>query len=287
MCYALTNGKKPRTKGAIKVSEENIKSKIVIADCNAELRKNIAETFKKDKSFEIIGESGDGYETLDLLKKHSPDILIMDVVLPGLDGFALIETILKTNELMKKPKIVITSSLAHEGFINKAMQLGVNYFMIKPVNENVLLDRVKEICGNKETHISTVFSRDVTIENASEKYKAKIIEEKITNIFITVGIPAHIKGYQFLREAIKLAIENPEIINSITKQLYPAIAEKFETSASKVERAIRHAIEVAWNRGKIENINSIFGLRVYSSNEKPTNGEFIALVADKMIIEGA
>ena len=116
--------------------------------------------------------------------------------------------------------------------------------------------------------------------------KNKPLEEKITNIFITVGIPAHIKGYQYLREAIKMAIENPDIINSITKKLYPAIAEKFETSASKVERAIRHAIEVAWNRGKIENINSVFQIKVYDSNEKPTNGEFIALVADKMIIEG-
>mgnify|MGYP000018329875 FL=1 len=269
------------------MSEENSKTKIFIADCNAELRKNIIETFKKEKNFEIVGESGDGLETFDLLKKVNADILIMDLVLPGLDGFALIENISKTNEIMKKPKIVVTSSLAHEGFINKAMQLGVNYFMIKPINESVLLDRVKEVCAEKTKQISTVFSKDVTIENASEKYKAKIIEEKITNIFITVGIPAHIKGYQFLREAIKLAIDNPEIINSITKQLYPAIAEKFETSASKVERAIRHAIEVAWNRGKIENINSIFGLRVYSSNEKPTNGEFIALVADKMIIEGA
>lgn len=269
------------------MSEENTITKIAIADCNTELRKKISDTFKKDKSFEIVGESGDGYETLNLLKRTSPDVLIMDVVLPGLDGFALIETILKTNEIMKKPKIVVTSSLAHEGFINKAMQLGVCYFMIKPINEDVLFDRIKEICGEKEKPVSTVFSHNVTIENASEKYKAKIIEEKITNIFITVGIPAHIKGYQFLREAIKLAIDNPEIINSITKQLYPAIAEKFETSASKVERAIRHAIEVAWNRGKIENINSIFGLRVYSSNEKPTNGEFIALVADKMIIEGA
>lgn len=273
--------------GGLKVSEENTKTKIVIADCNAELRKNIAECFKKDKGFEIVGESGEGYETFELLKKLNPDILIMDVVLPGIDGFALIENIIKTNEIIKKPKIIITSSLAHEGFINKAMQLGVCYFMIKPVNETVLFDRIKEICEAPSKQISTVFGRDVTIENASGKYKAKMVEEKITNIFITVGIPAHIKGYQFLREAIKLAIENPEIINSITKQLYPAIAEKFETSASKVERAIRHAIEVAWNRGKIENINSIFGLRVYNSNEKPTNGEFIALVADKMIIEGA
>lgn len=268
--------------------EENIaKNKIIISDCNTELRKEIINAFKHDKMFEVVGESGEGFETLEIVKKQNPDVLIMDVVLPGLDGFALIETIMKSNEIMKKPKIVVTSSLAHEGFINKAMQLGVSYFMIKPINERVLLDRVKEICNTSNKSVSTIFSKDVTIENASSKYKAKLVEEKITNIFITVGIPAHIKGYQFLREAIKLAIENPEIINSITKQLYPAIAEKFETSASKVERAIRHAIEVAWNRGKIENINSIFGIRVYNSNEKPTNGEFIALVADKMLIEGA
>ncbi|HEY8424243.1 MAG TPA: sporulation initiation factor Spo0A C-terminal domain-containing protein, partial [Clostridia bacterium] len=119
------------------------------------------------------------------------------------------------------------------------------------------------------------------------RMRQKSTDEKITNIFISVGIPAHIKGYHFLREAIKMTIENPEIINSITKKLYPSIAKKFDTSSSKVERAIRHAIEVAWNRGKIENINSLFGVKVYNSNEKPTNGEFIALVADKMLIEGA
>ena len=143
--------------------------------------------------------------------------------------------------------------------------------MIKPVGKTSIVKRIEELTSQKPTVKNT---------------KNKPLEEKITNIFITVGIPAHIKGYQYLREAIKMAIENPEIINSITKKLYPAIAEKFETSASKVERAIRHAIEVAWNRGKIENINSVFQIKVYDSNEKPTNGEFIALVADKMIIEG-
>ena len=112
------------------------------------------------------------------------------------------------------------------------------------------------------------------------------VDEKISNIFISVGIPAHIKGYQVLREAIKLTIEDPNIINSITKRLYPAIAEKFDTSASKVERAIRHAIEVAWSRGKIDNINMIFGLKIYNPNEKPTNGEFVALIADKICLEG-
>ena len=146
--------------------------------------------------------------------------------------------------------------------------------MAKPFNSNVLLKRIKEI----DFGLSN---------NVQNKSKSKQLDEKITNIFITVGIPAHIKGYQFLREAIKMAISNPEIINSITKKLYPSIAEKFDTSSSKVERAIRHAIEVAWNRGKIENINSLFGVKVYSDNEKPTNGEFIALVADKMLLESA
>lgn len=266
---------------------ENTKTKIFIAECNSELRRNISDIFKRSSDFEVVGESSEGIETFNLLKKCNADVLIMDIVLPGLDGFSLIETISKTNEIMKKPKIVVVSSLTNDGFINKAMQLGVSYFMIKPVDERVLLDRVKEICELSNKRISTIYTKDITLENASGKFKAKMVEEKITNIFITVGIPAHIKGYQFLREAIKLAIDNPEIINSITKSLYPTIADRFETSASKVERAIRHAIEVAWNRGKIENINSVFGLKVYNSNEKPTNGEFIALVADKMIIEGA
>ena len=145
------------------------------------------------------------------------------------------------------------------------------------INIEILKERIEDVL-KPETAQSKMFFNNKTVNQ---------IEEKITNIFITVGIPAHIKGYQFLREAIKLAIDNPEIINSITKKLYPTIAEKYDTSASKVERAIRHAIEVAWNRGKIENINNLFGLKVYSSNEKPTNGEFIALVADKMLIEGA
>ena len=169
---------------------------------------------------------------------------------------------------------MVLSSLSLEGFITKALNLGVSYYMIKPFNIEVLKERLKDILNDKELK-SNVFTK-----------KSKNLEEKITNIFITVGIPAHIKGYQFLREAIKMAIDSPDIINSITKKLYPQIAEKFETSASKVERAIRHAIEVAWNRGKIENINTLFGVKVYSNNEKPTNGEFIALVADKMLLEG-
>ena len=145
--------------------------------------------------------------------------------------------------------------------------------MVKPVRPEILEERIFDL-----------LSSDNVSSNAVKVNKQ--LDEKISNIFISIGIPAHIKGYQFLREAVKLAVEKPEIIGSITKQLYPTIAERFETSSSKVERGMRHAIEVAWNRGKIENINSLFGLKIYNSNEKPTNGELIALIADKMIMEG-
>ena len=248
------------------------KIKILIADASEESRSELVNYFSKSDRFEIVCVSSDGQEVLDTILNNSVDVVVMDVVLTGIDGFEVLE------EAKKRPnissKFIIESNLTHDGFVTKATMLGANYFIAKPINCSVVEKRVLELVENKApSNISKMGSRQ--------------LEEKISNIFITVGIPAHIKGYQFLREAIKLAIDSPEIINSITKKLYPTIADKYSTSSSKVERAIRHAIEVAWNRGKIENINSIFGLKVYNSNEKPTNGEFIALVADKMLIEGA
>lgn len=243
------------------------KSKIYISDTNEAFVRELEELLK-DK-YEIVGNSNDGNEVINFLKSNNVDLLLTDIVLASTDGF---EVLHQVKTFAKRPKIIVLSNLTHDGFISKTIEEGASYFMIKPVDKSLLIKRIEELLNDK------------TVQTKSSKNKP--LEEKITNIFITVGIPAHIKGYQYLREAIKMAIENPDIINSITKRLYPAIAEKFETSASKVERAIRHAIEVAWNRGKIENINSVFQLKVYDSNEKPTNGEFIALVADKMIIEG-
>ncbi len=244
------------------------KYKIYISDNSENVVRELEELLKPQ--YDIVGTGFDGNETFEFLKQNKVDLLITDLVLSSIDGFELLE---KIKTLKEKPKIIVVSNLTHDGFVSKAIEEGASYFMIKPFDKSTLLKRIEELLLEK---------KDVNLKTI----KNKPLEEKITNIFITVGIPAHIKGYQYLREAIKMAIENPDIINSITKKLYPAIAEKFETSASKVERAIRHAIEVAWNRGKIENINSVFQIKVYDSNEKPTNGEFIALVADKMIIEG-
>ncbi len=239
---------------------------IMFCDEDKEVLSKLEESFA---DFNILASLSDGNELITKVNELQPDVVIMDIVLTGCDGFKVLESV-DTN----KTKFVIQSSLSMDGFINKAISMGAKYYCIKPFDTETLKDRVNDLfVESKQT--KTYYNQN------------NHLEEKITNIFITVGIPAHIKGYQFLREAIKLAIANPEIINSITKKLYPTIAEKYSTSASKVERAIRHAIEVAWNRGKIENINNLFGIKVYSSNEKPTNGEFIALVADKMLIEGA
>lgn len=239
--------------------------KIYIAD--GEESNGLIEYFKENGNFEFVGSSSDGLQVVQDISSLRPDILVMEVVLANLDGFAVLDQLRSLKD--KMPKVFFVSNLSHSGFVTKAIQSGASYFMVKPVSAENLENRIFEV-----------------INNDNHKDGSKQLDERISNIFISIGIPAHIKGYQFLREAVKLAVEEPEIIGSITKKLYPTIAERFETSSSKVERGMRHAIEVAWNRGKIENINNIFGLKIYNRNEKPTNGELIALIADKMIMDG-
>ena len=248
--------------------------KTILLDQNEDSRRSLCEFLEKTGKFEVVEDDGNGQSGLEKIERNKPDVVALDVVLEGIDGYEVLE---KIKVLGERPRILVLSSLKNEGFAQRAVDLGADYVLAKPVADDVVAKRLEEILGKSEV---------LRVEN-KRMLKNRALEEKISNIFITVGIPAHIKGYQFLREAIKMAIEEPDIINSITKQLYPSIATRFSTSASKVERAIRHAIEVAWNRGKIENINSLFGIKVYDRNEKPTNGEFIALVADKMLVEGA
>lgn len=261
-CFA---GKQKNKEKSMENIVEKHLPKIYIADSAEE--NNVLDYFKKNGNFEFVGSSSDGVQVVQDVLKLKPDVLVMEVVLSNLDGFAVLDQIKKLKE--KMPKVFFVSNLSHSGFVTKAIQSGASYFMVKPISPENLESRIFEVLNNN-----------------SQKEGQKQLDEKISNIFISIGIPAHIKGYQFLREAVKLAVEEPEIIGSITKKLYPTIAERFETSSSKVERGMRHAIEVAWNRGKIENINNIFGLKIYNRNEKPTNGELIALIADKMIMDG-
>ena len=255
------------TKKEIEMKNEK-KIGVYIADSDNEELEKIVKYFKSQQEFEVVGSGNSGDEVAKEVCKLKPEVLVSEVLLSGVDGFKVLEMV-KTQLGEEAPKVIFVSNLTHAGFISKAMKEGASYFMVKPISYDNLKERIFEFTNS---------------EVAGDADKA--LDEKIANIFISIGIPAHIKGYHFLREAVKLAVVEPDIISSITKKLYPTIAEKFATSSSKVERGMRHAIEVAWNRGKIENINNLFGLQIYSSNEKPTNGELIALIADKMLMEG-
>ncbi|NLJ41568.1 MAG: sporulation transcription factor Spo0A [Clostridiales bacterium] len=251
--------------------------KLVIVDDNPGIREIIASYVELQEDMKLVGMAGDGMEALRVIQETNPDIIILDMIMPLLDGLGVIEQINEMEDALK-PLIICLSAVGQEELIRKAVNLGAKYYMIKPFDMEMLIKRIRELSGNKQ-----VLSGIDT--NIIEYSKTKSLEEKITDIFLLIGIPAHIKGYHFLREAIKMVVKNSEVINSITKELYPGVAREFKTTPSKVERAIRHAIDVAWNRGKVENINQLFGYVIYDENDKPTNGEFIALIADKLNME--
>ncbi|HPD01745.1 MAG: sporulation transcription factor Spo0A [Christensenellales bacterium] len=264
------------------------KKSILIADDNLEFSCSLQKYFQNDEEFEVVATAANGLDALDAVERYGPKFLVLDIVMPELDGFGVLAQLdLEFRE--NRPIVIMMSQLTGDGFISKALRMGASHYFAKPVNPAALRESMLDFVLQAEpvSRMNRASAYEPQQKSPTRQPQIKSLDEKIANIFISVGIPAHIKGYQFLREAIKMAVKSPEIINAITKRLYPSIAEQFDTSASKVERAIRHAIEVAWNRGKIENINSIFGVNVYSPNEKPTNGEFIALVADKMLLEGA
>ncbi len=255
-----------------------MKKTVFILQDTKEAIDELARNFYEDGEYEVVGSSTDGISALSPLAEKKPDFLITGIVLLGYDGLRVIE---KLKELNVKTKIIVLSALTREEVISKATSLGASYFLAKPYKFSVLKERMRELGEDGVEVKSETLLRQPSFLGVREE----TLEEKISKIFINVGIPPHIKGYSFLREGVRLAVEDPEIINNITKRLYPMIGEKYQTTASKVERAIRHAIEVAWNRGRIESINNILGVRAYVGAEKPTNGEFIALVADKMLLE--
>ena len=247
------------------------KRRVFLLQDNQALNEELKKLFSESGEFEVVGTATDGINGLKLIEEKKPSFLIMELALSGYDGLSVIE---KVTALGLGIKIIVISAMSREEIIQNALNKGASYYMVKPINFSVLKDRLCEL-DKQELSSGEVFG----------KHREISLDEKISKIFINVGIPPHIKGYAYLREGVKMAVETPDVINNITKKLYPTIGKKYLTSASKVERAIRHAIEVAWNRGRIESLNSILGVRAYVGAEKPTNGEFIALVADKMLLD--
>lgn len=248
--------------------------RILIVDDNEELRSAMAEYLMRQQDFTLAGEAGNGVEALKKLDGNV-DVMLLDMIMPNLDGFGVLEE-MQRMPAEKRPRVIAVTALGRDDFICRAVNLGVSYYMIKPIELPVLAERIREVARPSASSLPEAHSPG--IGGAS-------LDDRLSNLFLTMGIPAHIKGYQFLREAIKLVIEHPPMISGITKELYPAIARRFGTTSSKVERAIRHAIEVAWSRGRVDTLNKAFGCCVALPGEKPTNGEFIALIADKLSME--
>ncbi len=248
------------------------KNSIIILESNKAVVEQLKTALEETDEFNVLYGGEDGDEGIKQILQEKPDLVIMAMFLKGTDGCGVMQAAKKQ---LPNTKFLICGN-ANDSLIDKAMEEGASYYLVKPFTVATAVQRIKDLLKD---------ASNTNKEDAISKKRPATIEEKISEIFISIGIPPHIKGYAYLREGIKMTIEHPYIINSVTKELYPSIAKHFETTASKVERAIRHAIEVAWNRGRIDAINAIFGARIYLGAEKPTNSEFIALVADKLILE--
>ena len=251
--------------------------RIMLVDDNVELRRSVREHLARQEGLRVVAECGNGLEALEAMGKTAVDVVVLDIIMPQMDGYSFLEE-LNHQQTEHRPQVIVVSALGRDDFIMRAIEAGARFYMIKPFDMDVLTGRIREVSG--QTPEGKPAAARVSLPG-----RAPSVDEKLASLFLTIGIPAHIKGYSFLREAVKMVIENPDVINRITKELYPGIGKRFNTSASKVERAIRHAIEVAWSRGRIDTLNKAFGCRVATKEDKPTNGEFIAMIADKLALE--
>ena len=242
------------------------KYRILLADSNNQFQTTVRDYLTAQEGIERVDTVNDGQSALDAMNNNRYDVLLCDLIMPGMDGFELLER-LNSGLVKDVPAVIVISALRQEEMVRQACTLGAKYYMVKPIDPDTLYKRIMDMMESTYAQRSQV---------CAISPKPQTLDEKIASVFLMIGIPAHIKGYHYLREAVRMVYFEPALCGRITKELYPGIAKRFQTSASKVERAIRHAIEVAWTRGKIENINQIFGYNIYSKNDKPTNGEFIA-----------
>ncbi len=255
-----------------------------IADDNIRMLQLLNDVVATEPSIENVGNAKDGEELFALIKSKSPDVVLLDLIMPKIDGLTVMEKVNENKNIQKKPTFIIISAIGNERIAEDAFNLGADYYIMKPFDNNALLNRIRNI-KNSMSRNGTVFKnvKQTVVEQSADRENN--LENDITGIIHEIGIPAHIKGYQYLREAIFMVVRDMDMLNCITKVLYPTIAKKFQTTSSRVERAIRHAIEVAWSRGKIEVIDELFGYTVNNGKGKPTNSEFIALISDKIRLE--
>ena len=251
------------------------KMKIVVADNTAELGQNFTKVLKAFGMQVILCEK-DGKKLIEEIKKEKPDVVLCDIFMSGLDVFGVM-TAVNTLPEKERPFVCVMSSFDNTRLEKEMLSAGISYCFIKPFDINSVAERIIQISGWSQV------DEPLIIKNSA--YSNTDLEIMVTEIMHQIGVPAHIKGYHYLREAIILSVKNSEIVNSVTKLLYPTVAKTHSTTSSRVERAIRHAIEVAWDRGDIDVLNSYFGYTIQNDRGKPTNSEFIAMIADKLRLE--
>ena len=245
--------------------------KLLIADDNREFCELLKEFISQQDDIVLVGVANNGLEALDLIEQHTPDVVVLDIIMPHLDGIGVLEKLL--NRMSHRPKVIMLTAFGQENITQRAVELGADYYILKPFDFSVLVTRIKQL------------SEGMNIAQYISPVKPKNLDVSVTNIIHEMGVPAHIKGYHYLREAILMVINEVNLLGAVTKELYPMIAQKYQTTPSRVERAIRHAIELAWDRGNVEMMTKFFGYTINLERGKPTNSEFIAMVADKLRIE--
>lgn len=254
---------------------------VAIADDNDRILELLGEIVSSDKELTLVGKANNGEEMYQIIKNKEPDIVLLDLIMPKMDGLSVMDRVNDDKSLKKSPNFIIITAVGQERITEDAFKKGASYYILKPFNNETVLNRIKQI--QKEVRSNT--KENINIIQYSVNAKEKSLETRVTDMIHEIGIPAHIKGYHYLRDAILMAIEDMDVLNAITKILYPTVAKRHQTTSSRVERAIRHAIEVAWSRGKLDTLEELFGYTVSNGKGKPTNSEFIALVADTIRLE--
>lgn len=265
---------------------------VVIVDDNPMILNTLDEVISSEAGLSVIGRADNGKDAIDMIKDTQPDVVLLDLVMPQMDGITVVENIKKKTSMLKNPAFIILSAVGGEQMTEEAFQAGANYFLMKPFDKDILVNKIRRI-GKRPVRpvpgkVLEAPLKAATPEEAAmnrEEYMKEHLETDITKMLHELGIPAHIKGYQYLRDAISMVVRDREMMEAVTKILYPEIAKKNYTSSSRVERAIRQAIEVAWGRGSLEVIDELFGYTISTGKGKPTNSEFIALIADKICLD--
>ncbi|MCD8348705.1 MAG: sporulation transcription factor Spo0A [Lachnospiraceae bacterium] len=258
------------------------KLNVAIADDNDRMVQILDHLVSSDEELQVVGKAGNGEELIEIIKEKEPDVVLLDIIMPKLDGLGVMDRVNREPN-MKKPAFIVISAVSQQKTTVEAFNLGAEYYILKPFDQENVLNHIKRVRTRSERILPG--DRRRTPEENRADYLEQNLESDVTNIIHEVGVPAHIKGYQYLRDAIIMSVTDAEMLNSITKILYPTIAKKHQTTPSRVERAIRHAIEVAWSRGKMDTIEELFGYTVSNGKGKPTNSEFIALITDKIRLD--